>query len=165
MVHISDWLKFDWCSLYTHIRCRTAWTNEWANQLWHLTVSSRYQTTSTAHAKSLVKMWQVRNVFLFSNQKNSTYYIYYITIRVKVMVRLSLCLTKSHAMKTYGGGGGITPYPWLLYPWTGGWVGPRTGLGTVVKRKNLSCHELNPSHLAQSLVTILTELFHCLPFV
>jgi len=42
--------------------------------------------------------------------------------------------------------------------WKGGWVGPRTNLDTVAKRKNPSpCKKLNPNHPAYSLV-ILTQL-------
>jgi hypothetical protein len=73
-------------------------------------------------------------------------------------VKLSLCLTKHHAMKTYWGSGGIAPritdlgtrWRWVvnftprpLYPqgkapgthWIGGWVGLRAVLDTVLKRK------------------------------
>jgi hypothetical protein len=43
--------------------------------------------------------------------------------------------------------------------WIGGWVGPWTGLDTVVKRNILSsCREFNPDRPARSLVTTLTEL-------
>jgi hypothetical protein len=74
------------------------------------------------------------------------------------MVKLSLCLAKHYAMKTYWGSGGIAPRildvgtrwrcvvsftPRPLYPmeralgahWIGGWVDPRAVLDTVVKRK------------------------------
>jgi hypothetical protein len=77
---------------------------------------------------------------------------------VKVKVKLSLCLPKHHAMKTYWGSGGIAPRildfgtrwgewsalrPGHFIPrerapgthWIWGWVGPRTGLNTVVRRK------------------------------
>jgi hypothetical protein len=77
---------------------------------------------------------------------------------VKVKVKLSLCLTEHHAMKTYGESGGIAPRildlgtrkrrvvsftPRPLYPrkkapgthWIGGWVGPGAVLDAVVKRK------------------------------
>jgi hypothetical protein len=76
----------------------------------------------------------------------------------KVKVKLSLCLTKYHAMKAYWGSGGTSPrilhldtrWRWMvsftgrpLYPrvrasgthWIGGWVGPRADLDTVMKRK------------------------------
>jgi hypothetical protein len=75
-----------------------------------------------------------------------------------VKVKLSLCLTKHRAMKTYWGSGGTAPcildlctrWSWVvsfthrpLYPqgkspgthWIGGWMGPRAGLDTVAKRK------------------------------
>jgi hypothetical protein len=78
-------------------------------------------------------------------------------IKVK-MVKLSLCLTMHHAMKTYWGSGGIAPsildlgtrwrwvvsfttrplYPQeksLCFPLDRGWVGPRAVLDAVVKRK------------------------------
>jgi hypothetical protein len=43
--------------------------------------------------------------------------------------------------------------------WIGGWVGTRTGLDMVVKKKNpCPCQESNPGHPAHSLVTILAEL-------
>jgi hypothetical protein len=74
---------------------------------------------------------------------------------------VSLCLTKHHAMKTYWGSGGIVPRIFSSArdggEWsasrpgrfttrerapsthcTGGWVGPRAVLDTVVKRKILS---------------------------
>jgi hypothetical protein len=80
------------------------------------------------------------------------------TIKLKVKVKLSLCLTKHHAMKTYWGSGGIAPrilglgtrWRWVvsfnprpLYPrerasgtyWIGGWLELRDILDTVVKRK------------------------------
>jgi hypothetical protein len=74
----------------------------------------------------------------------------------KKKVKLSLCLTKHHAMKTYWESAGITPrildlstrWRWVdsftprpLYPkgksthWIGGWEGPRAVLDAVVKRK------------------------------
>jgi hypothetical protein len=41
----------------------------------------------------------------------------------------------------------------------GGWVGPRAGLDTAVKRKIRSPSlELNPGRLARSLVIILSEI-------
>jgi hypothetical protein len=47
--------------------------------------------------------------------------------------------------------------------WTGGWVGPRAVLDTVVKKKkrkshHYPCRELNPGRPAHSLISILTEL-------
>jgi hypothetical protein len=77
---------------------------------------------------------------------------------LKVKVKLSLCLTKHHAMKTYwgvevylheflapalDGGEWSASLPGLLTPrerapgshWIGGWVGPRAVLDAVVKRK------------------------------
>jgi hypothetical protein len=77
---------------------------------------------------------------------------------MEVKVKLSLCLTKHHAMKTYGESGGIAPRiftstrdggelsalrsgrsnPRERAPGIrciGGWVGPRAVLDTVVKRK------------------------------
>jgi hypothetical protein len=82
-------------------------------------------------------------------------------------IKLSL-LRKRWAMMIYGGNGGIAPpilttpldggewstsRPWSLYPRGKGpdthliadWVGPRTGLDAVEKRKILNCLELNPS--------------------
>jgi hypothetical protein len=67
-------------------------------------------------------------------------------------VKLSLCLTKHHAMKTYwgafltsalDGGEWSASLPGLFTPrervpgthWIGGWVGPRAVLEAVVKRK------------------------------
>jgi hypothetical protein len=75
-----------------------------------------------------------------------------------VKVKLPLCLTKHHAMKTYWRSGGIAPrildlgtrWRWVvsftprpLYPrerapgahWIGGWVGPKAVLDAEVKRK------------------------------
>jgi hypothetical protein len=43
--------------------------------------------------------------------------------------------------------------------WIGGWLGRRTGLNAVAKRKiPCPCRESNPGHPASSLVVILTEL-------
>jgi hypothetical protein len=76
---------------------------------------------------------------------------------LKVKVKLSLCLSQHHAMKTYwgvelqlhafltsalGGGEWSDSRPGRFTPrerapsshWIGGWMGPRTVLGTVVKR-------------------------------
>jgi hypothetical protein len=58
-------------------------------------------------------------------------------------VKLSLCLTKNHAMKAYWGSGGIASRPGRFTPrerapgthWIGGWVGSRAVLDAVVKRK------------------------------
>jgi hypothetical protein len=77
-------------------------------------------------------------------------------------VKLSLCLIKHHAMKTYWGSRGIAPRildlgtrwrwsasrPGCFIPrkrapgthWIGGWVGPRDVQDTVVKRKIPSPH-------------------------
>jgi hypothetical protein len=77
---------------------------------------------------------------------------------VRIKVKLTLCSTKHHAMKTYWGSGGIAPRiltlalnggEWsasrfgrftprertLATHWIGGWVGFRAVLDTVVKRK------------------------------
>jgi hypothetical protein len=82
-------------------------------------------------------------------------------------VKLSLCLTKHHTMKTYCGveaelpafltsalvGGWSASRPGRFTPgerapgthWIGGWVGPRAGLDTIVKRKIFGpCQESNP---------------------
>jgi hypothetical protein len=52
--------------------------------------------------------------------------------------------------------------PWEKSPWyplIGGQVGPRAGLHTVARKKNLCpSQELNTGHSAHSLVTIQTEL-------
>jgi hypothetical protein len=81
--------------------------------------------------------------------------------RIKVNM-FSLCLTKYRVMKTYWGTGAVAPRvldfgnswrlvvsfkPRLLYPlgktpppdthWIGGWVGPRVGLDTVAKGRNI----------------------------
>jgi hypothetical protein len=79
-------------------------------------------------------------------------------LNVKVKVKLFLCLTKHHAMKTYWGSGGIAARiltsaldggellasrsdrftPRERAPgahWIGGWVGPRAVLDAVAKRK------------------------------
>jgi hypothetical protein len=77
------------------------------------------------------------------------------TIHYQVKVKLSLCLTKHHAMKTYSGSEGIAPrildlstgWRWVvsfkprsLCPqgkshWIGSWMGPRAVLDAVAKRK------------------------------
>jgi hypothetical protein len=101
---------------------------------------------------------------------------------MKVKVKLSLCLTKHHAMKTYWGSRSIPPRihslgaRWRrvvsftsepLYPsgktpdthWIRGWVGPRAGLDAVVKKKIPStCRESKPDCATRSLIAILTQL-------
>jgi hypothetical protein len=80
-----------------------------------------------------------------------------VTVRCKVKVKLSLCLTKHLAMKTYWGIGGIVPQfltsaldggegsvslPGRFIPrerahgthWIGGWVGPRAVLDAAKKK-------------------------------
>jgi hypothetical protein len=43
--------------------------------------------------------------------------------------------------------------------WIGGGIGPRAGLDTMEKRKiSYPCQKLNPSHPANGLVAVLTEL-------
>jgi hypothetical protein len=82
-------------------------------------------------------------------------------VKLKVKVKLSLCLTKNHTMKTYwgvevelhafltsalDGDEWSTSRPGRFTPreraprthWIGCWVGPRSVLDTVVKRKILS---------------------------
>jgi hypothetical protein len=80
-------------------------------------------------------------------------------VKLKVKVKLSLCLTKHHAMKAYWWSGGIAPRILLTFAldggewsasrsgrfthrkrapdthWIGGWVGPRAVLDAVVKRE------------------------------
>jgi hypothetical protein len=79
---------------------------------------------------------------------------------------MSLCLTRHHAVKAYGGvevqlhvlltlavdGGEMSlSRPGQFTPgthWTGGWVGPRDSMDAVEKRKIPSAHrESNPDHL------------------
>jgi hypothetical protein len=98
------------------------------------------------------------------------------------MVKLSLCLTKHHAQKTYWGSGGIdprifnrgtrqrrvasfTPRPPYhrvknpRYHWIGGWVDPRdSGCGDKKKSHNCPWWEINLGHPACSLVSILAKL-------
>jgi hypothetical protein len=91
-------------------------------------------------------------------------------LKGKGKVKLSLCLTKHHAMKTYRENGGIATHifdlgtrcewaasrlgrfaPKETAPsthWIGGWVGPRVVLDAVVKRKiPTSCRKSNPRTL------------------
>jgi hypothetical protein len=85
-------------------------------------------------------------------------YVFHRLVSSRAKVKLSLCLTKHHAMKAYWGSGGITPrildhgtrWRWVvsLRPgrftprerapvthWIGGWVGSRAVLNAVVRRK------------------------------
>jgi hypothetical protein len=87
--------------------------------------------------------------------------------------KLSLCLIKHYAMKTYGGSGGIAPpfstsaldggewsasrpgrfIPGEIAPstlWIGGWVDPTVGIDDVEKREMLPCRESNSGHPARS---------------
>jgi hypothetical protein len=52
-------------------------------------------------------------------------------------------------------------YPWERAPgtyWIGSWLGPRTSLDVVERRKIFCpCWESNPSHPASNLVSTLTE--------
>jgi hypothetical protein len=116
------------------------------------------------YVTSIVTCGRVQRVFSYLRARTACCFLQ----TVKVKVKLSLCLTKYHAMKTYWENGGIDPHildlgtrwRWVvsftlrpLYPrerapdthWTGGWVGPRVVLDTVVKRKIPSPHrESNP---------------------
>jgi hypothetical protein len=100
----------------------------------------------------------------------------------KVKVKLSLCLTKYHAVKVYEGvvvqlhafltsavdgdeWSASRPGRFTLGERTsgthfiGGWASPRAGLDAVMKRKIPSPHRESNSNLpARSLVTIPTEL-------
>jgi hypothetical protein len=106
----------------------------------------------------------------------------------KLKIKLSLCLTKHHAMETYGR---VEVYThalisalnggewWALLPGRfnpaervpsnhciGGWMGPRATLDAVAKRKNpCSYRWSNPDRSGRSLVTILTELSRLPPAV
>jgi hypothetical protein len=106
------------------------------------------------------------------------------SLKLGLQLKLFLCLTKYHSMKTYWGNGGIAPrilnlatrlrwvvsfvlrplYPRgrsLHYPLDRRLGGPKAGLNAVTKRKNLyHCpyRELNPDRPARSLVCTLTEL-------
>jgi hypothetical protein len=99
-------------------------------------------------------------------------------------VKMSLCLTKYHAMKKYSGSGGANPLilslsiRWIRVAifmprprplctrskshdthWVGGWVCPRAGLDAVAKKRNpCPCRESSPGRWARSLVTVLTGL-------
>jgi hypothetical protein len=98
---------------------------------------------------------------------------------VKVKVKLSLCLTKHHAMRHIGdwthsfmhsltsaldGGDWLASRPGRFTPrerpptthWIGGWVGPRASLDMGSKRKIPSpCQELNPDHSIVQPVDVL----------
>jgi hypothetical protein len=101
----------------------------------------------------------------------------------KIKLNLSLCLTKPHAMKTYGG---VEMYFHAFLTsalgigdWSashtsrftlgkrtssthcvGGWVGPRAGLNVASEGKSpVLCRELYSGLPFRSLHTILTELF------
>jgi hypothetical protein len=101
----------------------------------------------------------------------------------KVIVKLSLSLTKHPAVKTYWGSRSIALHilnlcvrwsrvvsftPRRLYSqgkapgtnWIENLVGPKAGQDAVVDKEShhCLCRELNPDRLARSLVTILTEL-------
>jgi hypothetical protein len=90
---------------------------------------------------------------------------------------LSLCLNKHHAMNAYegvkvklhvflklalDGGEWSASRPGRFTPathWIWGWVGAKTGMDAVAKRKIPNpLRELNPGRPARSLVTIPTEL-------
>jgi hypothetical protein len=85
----------------------------------------------------------------------------------KVEVKLSLCLTKHHAMKTYGWSGGIASRPRRFTPREiapgthriGGWLGPRAGLYTVSKSKIPSLRrESNPDYpIVQPIASRYTD--------
>jgi hypothetical protein len=92
---------------------------------------------------------------------------------IKRKIKLSLCLIKHSAMKMYGGSEGTAPayltsaldggewsasHSCCFTPrenvpgthWVGGWVGPRTSLDAVEKRKILQFWESNPRCPAHS---------------
>jgi hypothetical protein len=104
-------------------------------------------------------------------------------VKVNVQLKLSLCLTKHHAMKIYGQSGGIAPrilnlgtaWRWMLSfmprqeeeppgtHWIWDWVGPRASLESVAKRKipSLPLPGNEPRSSGLSLVFTLTELPIC----
>jgi hypothetical protein len=118
---------------------------------------------------------------------NFTYFIYP-HVKGKVKVMLPLCLIKNPSRKTYCGSGGIAPYilklstvwrwvvnfmSWPLYPWGKSSCYPlnirlsatqsQSGWGGKEKNShNCPCWELNHSHPACSIVSILTQLLHTL---
>jgi hypothetical protein len=65
-------------------------------------------------------------------------------------------------MEVSGRGHAPAAYPWASVPasrWIGGWVGPRTCLDALARRKiSCPCREMKHSRPARSLVTILIEL-------
>jgi hypothetical protein len=83
------------------------------------------------------------------------------TLKVKLKVKLFLCLTKHHAIKTYWVSGGIA-FSDLGTRWSiGGGVGSRAGLNVVSKRKIPSPRrESNPDRpaLSQSIPTEISLL-------
>jgi hypothetical protein len=105
-------------------------------------------------------------------------------VKVKVKVKLSLCLTKHHAMKMYwgvevqlhgfltlvlDGGEWSASHPGRFTPrerapgthWIGGWVGTRAILDVVVKKKIPSSHwESNPrTPIVQHTVSKIPALY------
>jgi hypothetical protein len=60
------------------------------------------------------KLWPIcRNVLcacFHGKLVNILPYILEVIVNIKVKVKLSMCLTKHHAMKTYWGSGGIAPH-------------------------------------------------------
>jgi hypothetical protein len=90
-------------------------------------------------------------------------------------IKLSLCLTKHHAMESYWESGGIAPRilisaldegEWLASRpagftptgrapgthWIGGWVGPRAGMDALVKKFPAHAGTRTSDHPARSLV-------------
>jgi hypothetical protein len=95
-----------------------------------------------------------------------------------IKVKLPLCLTKYHAMRTCCGSGDVSPcslnlalnggkwsrplYSRRKIPGThriGGWLNSRAGLEAVKKKKcPCPCRESNPGRPTRNLFIILTEL-------
>jgi hypothetical protein len=109
--------------------------------------------------------------------KEETNWWRWITIdwQISDKVQVSPCLTKYHAMKTYGGAE-VKPHAFLTWTldggewsvsrpgthWTGGWVASRAGLNARTRKIPSPCRESIPGRPVRSLVTTLTKIFRLL---
>jgi hypothetical protein len=130
-----------------------------AYRLWNSSLRSLLQPPATSHFATSVLKFLLHFWASVSQPASHTTSTYKFSQQGKVKVKLFLCLTSNHVMKTHGrlevqlhafvtsvlnGGewsasrlGLFTPGIELGTHWTGGWVGLRAGLDVLTKRKHI----------------------------
>jgi hypothetical protein len=153
----------------THYMQQTSWEAD-SSSADHDITPLRYPSSIIAFTTT--RHWSLRRSWWIQSSLTS----------LRINVKLYLCSNRHHAIKTCLGSGGIAPcilnlgarWMWVVIftltrltagentlstNWIGGWVGTRTGLDAVVKRKIPSpCLESNPDRTVRSLINTPTEL-------